>query len=266
MSRNAIFDYPHLSASGIGDYIDCSLMYKFSRVMKLPPQYRADAFEFGSVIHKVLSEYYEDKREGFKRSLEQMLADFEMFWSEAAKDVEDIKYKEGKDYETLLSDGRELLKTYYKHLPENGYKVIGIEEPFSFNVEGISIPLVGFIDLIEEDESGAIIITDHKTSSKSYSSDEIDKSMQMTLYHMALKSMGYADREILLRFDVLIKTKITKFEEYYTSRTELDERRITKKISCVWDGICRSVFVPNDESWKCKGCQYKTYCDEWLGR
>src|SRR5208283_3338561 len=134
------------------------------------------------------------------RSLEQMLADFEMLWSEAAKDVTDLRYKEGKDYETLLSDGKELLKTYYKHLPENGYKVIGIEQPFSFNVEGISIALVGFIDLVEEDESGAIIITDHKTSSKAYTSDDIDKSMQMTLYHMALKNI-YPEREILSRFD-----------------------------------------------------------------
>ena len=74
----------------------------------------------------------------------------------------------------------------------------------------------------------------------------------------------HADHEILLRFDTLIKTKTPKFEQYWTTRTEIDERRLIKKAAQVWDGISKGVFVANDTSWKCKGCAYKQACDAYL--
>ena len=120
------------------------------------------------------------------------------------------------------------------------------------------------MDLIEEDESGTIIITDFKTAGKAYSADDVDKNMQMTLYQIAARYNGYSDREILLRLDCLIKTKTPKFEQYWTTRGELDERRLIKKIKQVADGISKGVFVPNDGHWKCKGCSYRKACDEWF--
>ena len=50
---------PHLSASAISEYIDCGLSYKFSRIDKIQPEFTSDALEFGSVIHKVLQNYYQ---------------------------------------------------------------------------------------------------------------------------------------------------------------------------------------------------------------
>ena len=54
-----------------------------------------------------------------------------------------------------------------------------------------------------------------------------------------------------------VKTQTKKFEQYYTSRSEVDERRLAKKISKVWEGISKGVFIPNDGHWKCKGCAYQ---------
>ena len=34
---------PHLSASGINDYTECSLLYKFSRIDKKPPEFTAES-------------------------------------------------------------------------------------------------------------------------------------------------------------------------------------------------------------------------------
>ena len=85
---------------------------------------------------------------------------------------------------------------------------------------------------------------------------------------MAAKANGHADKEILLRFDCLIKTKTPKFDQYYTSRTESDFKRAEKKIGEVWRGISNGVFVPNDDSqnWRCKNCSYKKHCNEWFER
>lgn len=40
--------------------------------------------------------------------------------------------------------------------------------------------------------------------------------------------------------------------------------RLMKKIKKVYEGIARGVFIPNDTSWKCPGCAYKSYCDTWF--
>ena len=257
---------PHLSASAISDYLDCGLLYKLGRIDKLPPEFTADALEFGVTIHRVLADFYQAKMSGEKLPLDELLKNFETYWRQAAETRTDIKYKEGKSFHSLLQEGKSLLTVYYQNLPDDNFKVLAVEEPFSFTLDGIPVPIVGVLDLMEEDPEGSIIITDFKTSGKVYTNDEIDNSLQLTLYHMGMKSNGYRDREILLRFDVLVKTKQPKFEQYYTTRSDKDERRTINKIRKVWEGISKCVFIPNDNNWKCKGCCYKTACEERLGR
>lgn len=258
---------PHLSASSINDYIDCGLLYKFGRILKLKPEFRSDAMEFGSAIHLVLAEYYQMKMIGEELSAKDLHDLFEKHWGNLAEGKDEIQYQEGKSFETLLLEGKELLTTFYHKLPrDNRYQVTAIEEPFSFKLSDIQIPIIGAMDMIEEDDSGTVIITDFKTSGRAYSRDEVDKNFQLTLYQMAARHNGYGDREILLRFDCLIKTRTPKFEQYYTTRSEIDERRAVRKIHEVWKGISKGIFIPNDSAgnWKCKGCSFKKPCDEWF--
>jgi putative RecB family exonuclease len=221
--------------------------------------------EFGAIIHRVLAEFYKHKLEGEIVPLLDLQILFGAWWKKATENGTEITYKDGKDAETLLQDGKNLLSAYYTKLPRDNFTVLAIEEPFQFTLPNLPIPILGVLDLVEQDESGAIIITDWKTARKSYSEDEINKNLQLTLYGMAAKANGYGDKEILMRFHCLIKTKTPKFEEYYTTRTEMDEMRAVKKIRYVLDGIGKKVFIPN-ESWKCKGCSYKTACDEWFSK
>jgi putative RecB family exonuclease len=257
---------PHLSASSIGDYVECGMLYKLGRVDRLPMDFKSDALLIGTVIHLVLGEFYEAKMVGERMPLKDIHKSFEEHWHRVAEGRTDIKYAEGKDFETLLMEGKDLLTAWYMALPKDNFKVLGIEETFSFYIPGIEIPIIGAMDLIEEDEVGTLIITDFKTSGKAYSASEIDQNQQMTTYQLGAKANGYGDREILLRIDCLIKTQKPKFKQYYTIRTEIDEIRLIKKIHQVWDGISKGVFVPNDTSWKCKNCSYRTACDQWFLR
>lgn len=254
---------PHLSASSANDYIDCGLLYKLGRIDRLPPEFKADALEFGTTIHLVLGEYYQEKLIGNRLSLKDLQESFEKHWRDLVEGRTDIQYSEGKDIESLLLEGKELLGAWYNKLPEDNFKVLAIEEAFRLILPGISIPVIGAIDLIEEDDSDTIVITDWKTSSRSYSADEIDQNMQLTIYQMAAKSNGYSDREILLRFDCLIKTKTPKFEQYWTTRDDIDERRVIRQLIQVWNGIQKGVWIPRN-SWKCKNCAYRKACDEWF--
>ena len=264
MNLSDLRQQPHLSASSIGEYVECSLLYKFGRIDRLPMEFKSDALEFGTCIHRVLEQYYSAKMIGEKMLLKDVHQIFETTWKGIAQDRDDIRYSGDNDFKSLLMYGKDLLTAWYNKLPDDNFTILGIEEAFSFTLPGIPIPIIGAMDLIEEDSAGTIIITDFKTSSRSYSLNEVDQNQQLTMYQIAAKHNGFAGREIMLRFDTLIKTKTPKFEQYWTTRSELDERRLLKKASQVWDGITKGVFVANDTSWKCKGCAFKHACDEYL--
>jgi putative RecB family exonuclease len=255
---------PHLSASSIGDYVECSLLYKFGRVDRLPMEQKPDAMLFGTCIHKVLEEFYLEKMSGHRLLLKAVHQVFETTWTKIAQGRTDIKYAKGKDFKTYLMSGKDLLSAWYNKLSEDDFSVLAIEEPFSCILPDIPVPIIGAMDLVEEDSSGTVIITDFKTSARAYSIDEVDQNQQLTFYQIAAKKNGFADREILLKFDTLIKTKTPKFEQYWTTRSEVDERRLITKVKQVWDGISKQVYVPNDTSWKCKNCSYKKACDEFM--
>ena len=73
MNLSYLRQKPHLSASSIGDYLDCGMLYKFGRVDRLPRQFVADAMEFGTVIHAVLAEYYQAKMTGDRMLLKTFM-------------------------------------------------------------------------------------------------------------------------------------------------------------------------------------------------
>jgi len=148
-------------------------------------EFKSDAMEFGSTIHRVLESYYQAKMTGDKLSLKDIHKSFETCWKEAAEGRSDIKYAKGKDFETILMLGIDLLTAWYMKLSDDNFNVLGIEEAFSFNIPGIEVPIIGAMDLIEEDEAETLIITDFKTSARAYSVDEVDKNFQLLIYYMA---------------------------------------------------------------------------------
>ncbi len=255
---------PHLSASQINGYIECSLSYKFSKIDKIKPEYTSDALVFGSTVHHVIAQFHQERMVGNILPAEELQKIFEICWRKNAKDREDIKYKKGKDFQTLLVEGKAILSTYREKFPLNNFTVLAIEEPFVFSLDNLTVPIIGFIDLIEEDDGGNIIISDLKTTGRAYSSNEIDSNFQLSVYNLAMRENGYHDRDIILRLDLLIKTRNPRFEQAYTVRNDEDLIRVKKKAQIVWEGISKEVFVPNDTSWKCPYCEYKNYCDEWF--
>ena len=256
----------HLSASSINSYVECGLQFKFSRVDKFKPDYEADALLFGSAIHKAIADFQQHRVWGETMPVDNIQTCFEAYWRKSAEDNPRVNYKKGKDFSILLNEGKGLLKVYAESQADNKYTVLAIEHPFVLEIEGLGVPIIGAIDMIEEDEQGTIIITDHKTASKAYSIADADNNFQMTVYQIAARQNGFTDREILLKLDCLIKTRTPKFEPVYTTRSMETEQRAIRKIQQVWDGIKKEVFIPNEGSWKCPYCSYKSYCNDWFSQ
>jgi putative RecB family exonuclease len=263
MKLNEFRKGPHLSASAIAEYIECSLSYRFSRIDKLKPEFKSDNMEFGSCIHQALADFHQERMIGTIMTLDQLQERFIYHWTIRAFDNKDIKYKLENNYNSYLEMGKALMKTYHDNFSEDNTVVLAIEEPFRFTIDNLPIPIVGVMDLVEEDIQENIIITDFKTAAKSYTENDVSKNPQLTLYHAAAKSNGYGDRNIILKLDCLIKTKTPQFKRYYTARNRLDELKAARKIIEVWKGITKGVFFPNDQSWKCNECFYKSACNDW---
>ena len=101
------------------------------------------------------------------------------------------------------------------------------------------------IDLIEEDEPGTLWVVDHKTSSRSYSEQQISGDLQMLMYAAAVKQLDEAEgRDVMLRLDVLVKTKQIKFIQYPLYRDEHDIARLFEIVEGVWRAIDAEAFYP----------------------
>jgi len=254
---------PHLSASSIAEYMECGLSYRFSRIDHLKPEFHSDNMIFGSCIHQALADFHQERITGTILTLQELQDKFIYYWGIRAFDNPEIKYKQENSFQGFIEQGKALLEVYRENFHDHNLTVLAIEEPFKVYLEGIPIPVIGVMDLVEEDEQSNIVITDFKTAARSYSDKDVDKNPQLTLYHLASRINGYENRNIIMKLDVMVKTKIPQFKRYYTIRNHWDEIKIVRKISEVWKGISKGVFIPNDTSWKCNECSYKTACNDW---
>ena len=255
---------PHLSASAVREYLDCGLHYRFSHIDRIQPAFTADALVFGKTIHAVLERYYRSKLSGHTIKLRELVEYFEWCWTEQAKDNPSIAYRKGNDFHSLLEQGASLISTFLENAPDEGYSILSTEQPFRLGHPDLPVPVIGVIDLIEEDASGTIVITEFKTANRAYNNADIDRNLQLTLYGLAARMNGFNDREVLLRIDCLLKTRTPRFERYYTARTNEDEQRAVRLLTDVWRGIQASVFIPNINSWRCGNCEYAAHCHRYL--
>lgn len=252
----------HLSYSTINQYINCGLKLKFRKVENLKPEFISESLIFGTCIHRVLAEFNQERLKENTLPLDELKDRFEHIWIDAVKNNGEIKFK--SDYMSCLNQGKELLRVFYERNPKQSeFKVFEIENRFDLDIEGLTYPIIGYIDLLEVDEDGNFLITEYKTSARAYSNAKVDMNEQITLYHMAVQAL-YPEKQVISKIDCLIRTKSPKFEQYYTHRDQHDHNRFIKTAREVAKGIEANVFIPNTTSWQCNNCEYKKACKDWF--
>ncbi len=257
---------PHLSYSAINSYLKCSLRYRFSYMDHIEKEQTSDALIFGSVIHRAIASLYQNQLEGIYLTVQELQEIFKEDLKTSIEEEPIVKFKKGTNVNSLINLGDSLLKDYYQQVfaKQRDLNIIGIEEPFSVYLENINLPLIGFIDQIFSDGEN-IIICEIKTSSKSYNNLQIDDNDQLALYQRAVRSMGYENRNIILRIDCLIKTKDPQVKSYFSVCDKFRIQKLVKKIYHVWDGINKGIFIPNP-GYYCGNCCYSKACKEWFSK
>jgi putative RecB family exonuclease len=255
----------HVSHTQLNTYLQCPRKYNYQYVLGLSWERKPAALAFGKAIHIAVARYYRELKE--KKTVADTETLVELFRDCLSRETgdNDVAYKRGENKEFLLSMGEDLIKVFTENVRPQCIEAV--EMPF--NVELVDIDtgevlepkLVGIFDLIESDEEGNLIISELKTAGKKPSDGQYD--LQATIYSYALKEMGYGTTEsnMLVRYDVLMKTKQPSLEKYFVVKGEKDYHRMLRLTRDVLKAIEHEVYYPNS-GWYCSDCPFKKACEE----
>jgi len=231
-----------LSYSAISTYRGCPLRYKFIYIDKLktlPKPY----FSFGSSLHKA-TEFFYSGMFTTPPTLDELLKYYEENW-------ESEGYESKRDEQKHFELGKKILEEFHK-INSKDYKIpIAIEYKFNLDLGGVV--LTGIIDRVDKLPSGSIEIIDYKSGKRFPSIDELNKDLQLSIYHIAAEKIWGILPE---------KLTIYHLRSNKTFSTHIKPDQIKKTIEIVFDvlnDIEKRKFEAR-ESPLCSFCDFPQYC------
>jgi hypothetical protein len=133
-----------------------------------------------------------------------------------------------------------------------------------FTGEDLGIPLLGFVDLILDNNDGPVII-DFKTSARSAPPFEITHEIQLSAYAWLYRQLT-GSRESELQIRSLIKTKTPKIEVHrYPARTDAHFRRLFAVLREYLEALHAGRFNYRP-GFGCSMCDFRnSQCSTWAG-
>jgi putative RecB family exonuclease len=231
-----------LSYSQISLYQACPLCYKLQYVDGLETSDRG-YFSFGTTIHKC-AEYFYKVKVPPPPTLDKLLKFYENNWLSAG-------YESAEEEASYKAYGRELLAKFWELHQPDFHMPIAVEWMFNIDVEGVK--LRGFIDRIDKLESGGLAIVDYKTDRELFTSDYLNRNLQLTLYQMAVEQSWFLPVEQLTLYHFRSNTACS-----CPPRDEAQLEEARKLVLAVAEGIEAGRF-PATESQRCP-CDFPEHC------
>ena len=251
----------HISVSQINLYLMCPLKYRFNYIDKLPKPFRPADLAFGSAIHAAVEWWHKNRKNGTGPEWQDVARIFEADMQ--AQAMETLKFKDGDSLESHLEKGRQLLAVYLRDY--KGFGIRAVELPFRVPLvnletgESLKLPLDGYIDLIEADDT----VVELKTAARIFDPISITQHLQLSAYAYAFGWLY--KRKPNLRIDILTKTKNPALHSFEVNRDKDSLVRFFHIAKGVLKAIQEGHFYPN-EGWQCPGCEYFDVCQRWRNR
>jgi hypothetical protein len=154
-----------------------------------------------------------------------------------------------------------LIRVHYEVFQRATQPVL-VQHPIKLKFEGEACTVNGIIDTVAEGtEPSTVDVIDNKTSSKKFEADAAAKSVQLTLYWMALRQQGRNPGK--RAFHVAVKN--TYAEAQLVEAPAPDDETIRRQLHIIEQAlrVVRSgVFPPITGGWWCspKWCGYWNTC------
>ncbi len=256
---NSQFPVPvTLSPSRVSSFQDCALQFRFASIQNLPQPPGIHAVK-GNVVH---------------RALELLLA------LEPEHRTEDAAHESmaeaRREYEPMydftgLNLAPEQSDKFWKECAGLIDSYLRMEDPRSIN--GIEIelwveaPLDGFairgyIDRLERDANGNLVVTDYKTGRAPRANDVDNKMRQLEMYAYMIRAMRGELPATLQLLYIKEGVRLTR------SPTEQSMRFVATRTSAMYKAIeraCTTGEFPTRKSGLCNFCNFKSWCPEFGG-
>jgi DNA helicase-2/ATP-dependent DNA helicase PcrA len=231
-----------LSASAIEQYERCPLAFKLSRDWCIPEE-PAAMMQFGSAMHLALKGYFDSVRAGHPADEEAVIACFRDEFSKA-------KIEEDAQRELYDKDGCEQLRQFLRSdLAKPAGEILNNERFFRANIGGTMVK--GRMDRLERIDGDRVSIVDYKTG-KPKTQDDADESLQLSIYALAAKSMGFAA-------DSLVIVNLANCSAIESRRSEKELAAEEARVSEAAANIAAGNFDPQPGR-HCRFCSYRSIC------
>ena len=100
----------------------------------LSPAFKSAELILGNAIHQILESFYRALADGEILSAEETEELFELRLRWLCGNSGEIRYKDGQDYQTLLAQGKDLVRCFCDNVPDEDSRVVAVEEAFSFDI------------------------------------------------------------------------------------------------------------------------------------
>jgi RecB family exonuclease len=206
MTNVAPFKNQHLSYSRLSRFETCPLSYRLHYIEKKQAE-PGLPLRFGKTIHAVLErlikEVVDDERVG-TLSEERAIELYREAWG--------AEQLTGMD---VFAEGLAILRRF---IAEQGVvdhrDVLAIEKEFRLPVGPFEV--MGFIDRVDWIDDETVEVIDYKTNHQLFTRDEVDTSLQMSLYHVAARRLWPWAKKVKLTFWMLrhgVRQETTRTEE-----------------------------------------------------
>lgn len=285
----------HISASSIKTFSACPEQFRRRYLLgeKQAPaaaalwgraDHAAAGFNYGQKVDSHQDRPVEDVKEKFAAELdsevEQAGGINELDWTGAKLNREPVKGVSGRNRAIADVKDRGVMLVERYHLDvAPAVQPLAVEEPFELRLEGVPVPIIGYIDLPAEGppvvtEKGETVIADRaarivekKTAAKRASKPEPDWSFQTALYQLA--------RWLPVEYQVSVKTQdpyVLHADPNLAVKASTARKRFAERIvrSLVLElGWCYLTFGADEpwpaarallHQWRCGYCGYEPTC------
>lgn len=161
-------------------------------------------------------------------------------------------------------DGAVRLATLHAEVKAPKLKPTHVERAWRIELEGFPRDLIGFIDVQE----GASAVRDTKTAKKTPATSEVETSLQLTMYSLAVKVLdGWAPEHVCI--DALVDSKVPKVVTLIGQRGEGHYAALLRRVEQAAIAVEKGVFTPaRPDDWCCNPnyCGYYPTCPYAHGR
>lgn len=252
---------PHHSYSSLNCFLNiCSLQYMFKYIVKQKAEHTSVNLIFGSAFHRAAEKLAVDRKQERKSKLSDLTEIFCETFTEYYDRAEKVHLKEGQTVNSIIEKGYECVKCLNDSWPAE--KVTMIAEAFCVSIERndgsvLEKLLIGEWDCVVYKNDKSVIV-DWKTAARKWGAGKVLKDLQSTVFTYAYDRL-YAHNP-QMRFDVVTKTKTPTYTQYTTVRNKNHFDRLIYLIGLVENAVKKGVFIPNEQSFYCADCQFKSAC------